>query len=74
MSSLFYFNVNLKLFEVTLNLSGKDRVNFVRTDKPISVAIEQCGIVGVINTKIVLFKIIISSMFNTFNCSKLSFY
>ena len=30
-----------------LNRVGRDRINFTRIDRPISVAIEQCGIVGV---------------------------
>lgn len=32
---------------LTLNLRGKERISLTEMDKPISVAIEQCGIVGV---------------------------
>lgn len=36
---------------VTLNRGGSDRSNFTRIDKPINVAMLQCGIVGVKLTK-----------------------
>ena len=43
------------ILTLTLNLEGRDRISLTRIVSPISVAIEQCGIVGVNVKSIVLF-------------------
>ncbi|KAG5463649.1 MAG: hypothetical protein BJ554DRAFT_5713 [Olpidium bornovanus] len=58
----------------TLNLSGKLRSSRTRTHRPISVAMEQCGIVGVNSTRTRLrsSSTVMWSAWATFSCSSVS--
>lgn len=57
---------------VTLNRGGNDLNNFTRMDNPISVAIEQCGIVGVKLTLISLRSLFTMIKFCWTTCSSSS--
>lgn len=54
---------------LTLNLDGKHRNSFTRMDKPINVAMLQCGIVGVYRTWIVFLSLSTCIKFSSSTCS-----
>ena len=60
------------ILTLTLNLEGRDRISLTRIVSPISVAMEQCGIVGVNVKSIVLFSssTVIRSSLTTLNIVK----